>query len=66
MEEYNKPDQKKNNKKQFPSIEVGNDVLIYVNIKRVFQIDLNTHTASKTLKCLNMTERDSQIGVCLQ
>ena len=33
-------DCKKNNKKQFPSVEIGNDILIYTNIKRVFQIDI--------------------------
>ena len=31
-------------KKQFPSVEIGNDILVYTNIKRVFQIDLDyTH-----------------------
>ena len=34
-------DWKKNNKKQFPSVEIGNDILIYINIKRVFQIDID-------------------------
>ena len=32
---------KKNNKKQLPSVEIGNNILIYVNIKRVFQIDID-------------------------
>ena len=30
-------DWKKNNRKQFPSVKVGNDVLIYINIKRVLR-----------------------------
>ena len=51
-------DWKKNNKKLSPIFEIGNDVLIYINIKRVFQI-LFTHTASQTLKCLNTIEHDS-------
>ena len=51
-------DWKKNNKKQFPSVEIGNDILIYINIKRVPHI-LIKHAASKTLKCLNTTENDS-------
>ena len=34
-------DWKKNNEKQFPSVEIVNNVLIYINIKRVFQIDTN-------------------------
>ena len=34
-------DWKKKNKKQFPSVEIGNDILIYINIKRVFQIDID-------------------------
>ena len=32
-------DWKKNNKKQFPSFEKENNILIYINIKRVFLID---------------------------
>ena len=32
---------KKNNKKHFRSVEIGNDILIYVNIKRVFQVDID-------------------------
>ena len=32
---------KKNNKKYFRSVEIGNDILIYVNIKRVFQVDID-------------------------
>ena len=36
-----KRDWKKSNKKQFPSVEIGNDILIYINIKRVFQIDID-------------------------
>ena len=37
-------DWEKNNKKHFYSVEVGNDILIYINIKRVFQMEINyTH-----------------------
>ena len=37
-------DCKKNNKETIPSAEIGNDILVYTNIKRVFQIDLDyTH-----------------------
>ena len=57
MEEEITRDWKKYNKKQFLSIEIENDILIYINIKRVFQI-LITHAAIKTLKCLNTTEHD--------
>ena len=35
---------KKNNKKQFPSVETGNDILIYINIKRVFSDRYWLHT----------------------
>ena len=52
-------DRKKKNKKQFPSVEIGNYILIYINIKRVFQIDINYTRCYKTLKCLNTTERNS-------
>ena len=31
----------KNNKKQFPSVQTGNDILIYTNIKRVFRVDID-------------------------
>ena len=34
-------DWKKNNKKQFPSFEIRNDILIYISIKRVFLIDID-------------------------
>ena len=34
-------DWKNNNKKQFLNVEIENDILIYVNIKRVLQIDIN-------------------------
>ena len=47
-------------------IEIGNDILIYINIKWVFQIILITHAASEILKCLNTTEHDSYIKVCMQ
>ena len=52
-------DRKKKNKKQFPSVEIGNYILIYINIKRVFQIDIDYTRCYKTLKCLNTTERNS-------
>ena len=41
MEEEITRDWKKNNKKQFPSVEIRNDILVYINIKRVFQIDID-------------------------
>ena len=34
-------DWKKNNKKQFPSVKLGNDILIYINTKEFFQIDFD-------------------------
>ena len=34
-------DWKKNNKKQFPSVEIGNDILAYINIKQASQIDID-------------------------
>ena len=36
-------DWEKNNKKHFHSVDIGNDILIYINIKRVFQIEID-HT----------------------
>ena len=50
---------KKDNKKQFPSAEIGNNTLIYISIKRVFQIDIDYTRCYKTLKNLNTTEHDS-------
>ena len=39
-----KRDWKKNKKKQVPTVETGNDILIYINIKQVFQINIDyTH-----------------------
>ena len=32
---------KKNDKKQSPSFEIGNDTLTYISIKRFFQIDID-------------------------
>ena len=52
-------DWKKNNKKQFPSAEIGNNILIYISIKQVFQIDIDYTRCYKTLKSLNTTEHDS-------
>ena len=34
-------DWEKNNKKHFHSVEIGNDILIFINIKRVFQIEID-------------------------
>ena len=34
-------DWEKNNKKHFHSVEIGNDILIYINIKRLFQMGIN-------------------------
>ena len=34
-------DWEKNNKKHFQSVEIGNDILIYINIKRVFQMEID-------------------------
>ena len=34
-------DWKKNNRKHFLSVEIGSDILIYVNTKQVFQIDID-------------------------
>ena len=31
----------KNNKMHFQNVEIGNDILIYINIKRVFQMELD-------------------------
>ena len=38
---YNNNNWKRNNKKQFPSVEIGNDILVYINIKHDFQIDID-------------------------
>ena len=53
-------DWKKNNKKQFPSVEIGND-FIYINIKTsvLGRYWLHRLIASETLTYLNSTERDS-------
>ena len=45
-------------------IELGNDINI-INMQLVFQIDI-THAANETLKCLNTTDHDSYISVCMQ
>ena len=42
-------DLEKNNKKHFHSIEIEHDILVYINVKRVFR-KLITHAASVTLK----------------
>ena len=42
-------DLEKNNKKHFHSIEIENDILLYISIKQVFR-KLITHAASVTLK----------------
>ena len=34
-------DWKNNNKKQFQNVEIGNDILIYISIKRIFQIEID-------------------------
>ena len=34
-------DCERNNKKHFQSVEIGNDILIYINIKRVFQMEID-------------------------
>ena len=34
-------DWEKNNKKYFQSVEIGNDILIYINLKRVFQVEID-------------------------
>ena len=59
-------DWEKNNKKHFQNVEIRNDILIYINIKRVLQIELIIHAASETLKCLNTNGRDSHTNVCMQ
>ena len=57
---YFSRDCEKNDKKYFQSVEIGNNILIYINIKRVFQMNIDyTHAASETLKCLNTTGCDS-------
>ena len=52
-------DLENNNKKHFHSIEIGNDILIYININKCSKWKLITHAASETLKCLNTTGDDS-------
>ena len=34
-------DWKNNNKKQFQNVEIGDDILIYISIKRIFQIEID-------------------------
>ena len=34
-------DREKNNKKHFLSVEIGNEILMYINIKQVFQIEID-------------------------
>ena len=34
-------DWEKNNKKHFHSVEMENDILVYINIKRVFQMGID-------------------------
>ena len=57
---------RKRKKKFGKKIEIVDDILIYINIKWVFQIDMITHAARETLKCLNTTEHESYINVCMQ
>ena len=45
------------NKKHFQIVEIGNDILIYINIKQVLQMEI--HAANETLICLNATGPDS-------
>ena len=45
----------RNNQNHFYSVEIGNDVLIYINKKQVFQIEIGYTTARETLKSLNTT-----------
>ena len=45
----------RNNQNHFYSVEVGNDILKYINKKQVFQIEIDYTTATETLTCLNTT-----------
>ena len=45
----------RNNQNHFHSVEIGSDVLIYINKKQVFQIEIDYTTARETLKSLNTT-----------
>ena len=50
-----KGDWEKNNKKHFQSVEITNDIIIYIIQNECSRWKLITHTASETLKCLNTT-----------
>ena len=41
MLSFFKRDWKKKSKKQLASVEIGNDILIYINIEPVFQVDID-------------------------
>ena len=45
----------RNNQNHFHSVEIGNDVPIYINKKQMFQIEIDYTTARETLKSLNTT-----------
>ena len=51
-------DWEKNNKRYFQSVEIRNDILIYININECYRRIFITHTASETLKWLNTTAND--------
>ena len=45
----------RNNQNHFHNVEIGNDVLIYINKKQMFRIEIDYTTARETLKSLNIT-----------